>query len=97
MEADGGDAKRGWLTAVLRTLPLWLTVLLLMLTRIKTFEVREHIRRSDPHFTVSLGQLCKLQVSFAQCRLGDVMFWHLSSPPQPSWQLCRPPLQRSLL
>jgi hypothetical protein len=53
------------LTAVLRTLPLWLTVLLLLLTRIEAFGIREPIRRKDPHLTVHLRSLFDFRVSAA--------------------------------
>lgn len=44
-------------------MPLWLTVLLLLLTRIEPLGLRENIRSPDPHFTIHLGSFLHFKLS----------------------------------
>eukprot|EP00892_Ulva_mutabilis_P009417 jgi/Ulvmu1/6848/UM031_0053.1 len=52
-----------WATMVLRTMPLWLTVLLLLITRIEPLGVRDVIQDADPNFDIDLGLLFKFELS----------------------------------
>lgn len=52
-----------WATLILRTMPLWLTVLLLLVTRIEPLGVRDVIQDPDPNFDIDLGYLFKFEVS----------------------------------
>lgn len=49
----------------LRTLPLWLTVILLLITRIEPIKVRDLIQREDPHFSIYFGDLFTFRLSAA--------------------------------
>lgn len=44
-------------------MPLWLTVLLLLVTRIEPLGVRDVIQDPDPNFDIDLGYLFKFEVS----------------------------------
>jgi hypothetical protein len=49
--------------AVWRTMPLWLTVILLLITRIQPIGVHDRIRLTEPHFTIHLGSLFHFKLS----------------------------------
>jgi hypothetical protein len=53
----------GWKAAVWRTMSLWLTVILLLLTRIESIGIQNRIRSTEPHFTLSLGSLFHFKLS----------------------------------
>ena len=66
-DSSGARTRTPWWRllgiGLLRTLPLWLTVLLLILTRIEPIGIREPIKREDPHFTIHLGNLLQFRLS----------------------------------
>ena len=57
------QGPKGVLGALLRTMPLWLTVVLLLLTRIEPLGLRERIRSTTPAFTVDLGTFLRFRLS----------------------------------
>uniref|UniRef100_A0A383VQV1 Lactate permease n=1 Tax=Tetradesmus obliquus TaxID=3088 RepID=A0A383VQV1_TETOB len=53
----------GVLEGVCRTLPVWLTVLLLLLTRVQQFKVQAAFQSTEPSFSLQLGTLGTFKLS----------------------------------
>lgn len=64
--SEVGTAVQDWSTnkqLVLRTMPLWLTVLILLLTRIEPIGLRERLLDPEPNFAIQFGYLFKFELS----------------------------------
>jgi lactate permease len=48
---------------IMRTLPLWLTVLLLIVTRIEPIGLRSRLNDPEPNFSIQFGYLFKFELS----------------------------------
>lgn len=52
-----------WKQLLLRTMPIWLTVALLLLTRVDTIGLRSILNDPEPNFDIHLGHLFKFELS----------------------------------
>jgi hypothetical protein len=57
------QGQRRFYEAILRTVPVWLTILLFILTRLKPIGLRNRLHDTDPHFSINLRHLCGFKLS----------------------------------